>query len=181
MASALLRLGDHVITEKRYREFWARVDIADAGTCWLWKGKPVTKGYGRLDWRIDRRIRPVRAHVLAYFLTRGPVPIGRVLHHTCHTKLCCNPSHLSAVTPSEHSRIHEAENRVTQCANGHPFDEVNTRISAAGWRYCAICSREKSRRWKERRRVAVVAQSRVDLGELEQQLLDRKRRSDGVS
>jgi len=67
--------------------FWAGLDRT--GECWLWTG-PVRGNVGR-TWDGDRRW---QVHILAWTLTKGPVPAGsNVLQH-CGNRLCCNPAHL---------------------------------------------------------------------------------------
>lgn len=61
--------------------------------CWLWTGPPNANGYG-----------PYRA---VWDILRGtPIRRGQHLHHTCFTKLCCNPDHLEVVTAAEHAALH---------------------------------------------------------------------------
>ena len=43
---------------------------------------------------------------------------------------------------------------VERCGKGHPRDESNLIITANGWRDCRACNRERSLRYKERRRQA---------------------------
>lgn len=75
--------------------FWARVRKGGPDECWPWTGA-VTTGrktpspYGSLGWR--GRIE--RAHRVAYMLTKGDQPAGRMVLHTCDNTLCCNPAHL---------------------------------------------------------------------------------------
>lgn len=63
--------------------------------CWLWQGKPTTRGYGRTS---TRRGRFWLVHRLVYVLAGGTIPPGWVLDHLCRTRLCCNPAHLEPVT-----------------------------------------------------------------------------------
>src|SRR5690348_9330916 len=65
--------------------FWAKVNKTP--TCWLWTGKPNTKGYGRFG--INYRI--VAAHRFAWEITNGPIPDGLAVLHRCDNPPCCNP------------------------------------------------------------------------------------------
>lgn len=72
--------------------FWSRVD--KSGECWLWTGSTRGQGYGQCT--IGHK-KQGYAHRFAYELTYGPIPAGKVIDHTCHVRLCCNPTHLRAV------------------------------------------------------------------------------------
>jgi DNA-binding XRE family transcriptional regulator len=44
------------------------------------------------------------AHIVYYERTRGPVPSGLQLDHTCRCRACVNPSHLEQVTSATNVR-----------------------------------------------------------------------------
>lgn len=124
--------------------FWSKVE--DTSSCWLWTGATNDKGYGQL-W-VDRRL--VYAHRFAYQLLVGPIPEGHVVDHLCGQTRCVRPDHLDAVTGRENllrgrpspSTVNARKDR---CIRGHPFDEENTRRTAAGARACRTCHRERNR------------------------------------
>src|SRR5580765_7194844 len=81
--------------------FWAKIEIAPG--CWLWTGPVGSHGYGMAQWGRGRR--RTTAHRIAYALSRGvPLPTwtAQVLH-SCDTKLCCRPSHLSLGSPRQNT------------------------------------------------------------------------------
>lgn len=43
---------------------------------------------------------------------------------------------------------------ITECVNGHPYDDLNTYRRPAGTRDCRACIRERARRYQQRRREA---------------------------
>lgn len=45
----------------------------------------------------------------------------------------------------------------THCAQGHPFDEVNTYLSKEGYRRCRMCLQASSRQAKRRKRAATAS------------------------
>ena len=81
--------------------FWVRVVIGEHDGCWLWDGKVNGSGYGVVVTKYGTKDNPhascTMAHRMAYMLVRGDIPKGKVLDHTCRTKLCCNPWHLEIV------------------------------------------------------------------------------------
>lgn len=42
-----------------------------------------------------------RAHRVAYILTKGDIPDGLLILHSCGNRRCCNPAHLRQGTQSE--------------------------------------------------------------------------------
>lgn len=131
----------------------------DAGDCWEWTGTIARNGYGvfmLLDPAAGKVVLRM-AHRLVYEQLVGPIPAGLDLDHLCRNRPCCNPDHLEPVTRAENLRrgiggklagLRQA--RLTHCANGHPFNEVNTGICSRGWRFCLICRRAADRRHRAR-------------------------------
>jgi len=46
----------------------------------------------------------------AYIKKYGGIPAGFVIHHICRNPKCINHSHLVAMPPSEHVRVHRLYN-----------------------------------------------------------------------
>lgn len=59
-------------------------------TCWLWTGATSLNGYGVTSYKKQC----LRAHRMMYELTKGPIPDGMYVCHSCDVRLCCNPDHL---------------------------------------------------------------------------------------
>lgn len=76
--------------------FWSHVQIGEPDQCWPWNGSttPVGNRNNDLYGRASVKGRLVLAHRCAYEFTKGAVPDGLVVRHTCDTFLCCNPHHL---------------------------------------------------------------------------------------
>lgn len=99
-------IGDKVNKENRwhYYNFWRKVDIRSDNECWNWIAGVISlngDGYGSYSLKHDRTI---QAHRMAYILSKGPIPDGLWVLHTCNNGLCCNPNHLKIGTPTENSQ-----------------------------------------------------------------------------
>jgi hypothetical protein len=73
-------------SENRAKGFWPKVRKTRKG-CWLWVGPKNTDGYG-----IGPRMQP--AHRISFELTKGPIPEGELVLHTCDNPPCVRPDHL---------------------------------------------------------------------------------------
>ncbi|MFD9564366.1 HNH endonuclease signature motif containing protein [Streptomyces sp. NPDC059994] len=40
----------------------------------------------------------------------------------------------------------------THCENGHPFDEIHTKVDKRGWRSCRTCANRRSREYRQRKK-----------------------------
>ncbi len=94
--------------------FWDKIDkSAGPDGCWLWAASANVKGYGQFaitgSDRVDGRRRMMLAHRMAYLLSKGPIPDGLLVMHSCDCPPCCNPRHLSVGTPYENT--HDAINK----------------------------------------------------------------------
>ena len=89
--------------------FWEKVE--KTGTCWNWTGsttKPNGEGYGQIA--VSGRIRAM-AHRVSYEWSKGPIPEGMFLDHTCHNRKCVNPDHLRVVTTKQNAEHRIGANR----------------------------------------------------------------------
>lgn len=132
------------------RRVLERVRLAPRGEpteCWDWSGyiNSVT-GYGQVSWQDGPRVGQSGTHRAAWVLAnRRPIPDGMSIHHTCYNRKCFNPAHLRLRTPVENSRDNSWR-RKTHCAQGHAYDEVNTRFTKEGYRVCRACAHPAGRR-----------------------------------
>ncbi|WP_366001547.1 HNH endonuclease signature motif containing protein [Sphingomonas sp.] len=105
--------------EKVATRFWAKVDRRPGqgprGTCWNWSAAVGSRGYGNFGWKAGRS---VNAHKAAYLLTKGDVPDGMVVMHSCDNRRCCNPAHLSVGTYSDNTQDGIRKGRIAVCAPG---------------------------------------------------------------
>jgi hypothetical protein len=77
----------------------SKVEKSNNG-CWIWTGAQAGSGYAQIQmWP-----KVQRAHRVSYEHFVGPIPKGKLLRHTCDTKLCINPEHLIPGTKAENGR-----------------------------------------------------------------------------
>jgi hypothetical protein len=86
------KLGPEDVFDTRYK-------IMPSG-CWEWIGSKNDFGYGLL--LIDKV--QIRAHRYSYERSKGPIPRGLVIMHSCDNPPCVNPDHLSLGTRLENNR-----------------------------------------------------------------------------
>jgi len=70
--------------------------VHPATGCWLWIGALADNGYGVAG--IPGTSRARVAHLQSFVRSRGAVPAGLELDHTCRRRYCVNPDHLEPVT-----------------------------------------------------------------------------------
>lgn len=71
--------------------------------CWIWLGKRMPNGYGRLQiWRNGRSV-SAYAHRVSYETFIGPIPPDHDLDHRPECSRCCiHPNHLTPRPWLEH-------------------------------------------------------------------------------
>lgn len=74
--------------------------------CWPWQGYVHLSGHGMFT----HKRKTLRAHRVAYELTRGPIPKGMVVDHLCQNLLCLNPAHMNLLTPGERLSLAQSRN-----------------------------------------------------------------------
>jgi HNH endonuclease len=129
-------------TPKDHR-FWSKVAYIGATTeeCWEWQGGINPGGYGNFHNR--------NAHRYAFEFEHGWLPDGPLDHFFCSNRRCVNPFHLVPATTRENVLRSESfvaiNARKTHCPQGHPYDEVNTRLKGSR-RVCRACGKAADKR-----------------------------------
>jgi hypothetical protein len=86
-------------------DFWDWVDQSGGpDACWEWQGHRTPQGYGR--------------HRRAYSLAVGPIPVGKMVLHSCDNPSCCNPTHLRVGDAGDNIRDAMARGRWKPCRPG---------------------------------------------------------------
>lgn len=120
--------------------------VTESG-CVEYQGYRNDNGYGQF-----RQGKLLRVHRLVYEWVYGPFE-GEVLH-LCDNPPCCNPAHLRHGTHRDNLQDMWGKGRGykqawTHCPNGHEYTEENV---SAGSNKCKQCTRERNRRYNDRKR-----------------------------
>ena len=96
------------------------------GPCLIWRHRLDTDGYGNL--RLDGST--LRAHRVAYEMSRGSIPEGKFILHMCHRRSCIQPAHLYAGTRNQNAD--DRQTRLTEegrwAAPAKAFTEYTPRM-----------------------------------------------------
>jgi hypothetical protein len=94
--------------------FWNRVDKSGGpDACWPWQGFRNRDGYGTVG--ADKNIHEQRSLLtnrVAWALTKGPIPEGMSVLHSCDNPPCCNPRHLFLGTTQDNRLDQKLKGRV---------------------------------------------------------------------
>lgn len=130
---------------KTKARFWSKVDRRGSDDCWEWQGSRDKDGYGRFHLRGSE----TKAHRFSFELHYGPIPVGKMVCHSCDNPPCVNPSHLWLGTNQDNIND-AAEKGRTHSPKGelHPMailtrEDVEEIIALRqkGYRYTEIAER----------------------------------------
>lgn len=81
--------------------FWTKVDVRGPDKCWPWTAAILKSGgYGAFMMPTKKLL---RAHRVAWLLTKGEIPEGKSVLHRCDYAACCNPRHLKLGTEKDNT------------------------------------------------------------------------------
>lgn len=103
------------------KKFEERYKILPSG-CWEWQGTKNFYGYGVLT--IDGQEK--RAHRVSYERTKGPIPEGMVILHSCDNPPCVNPDHLSIGTRFDNRLDAAKKNRLPAKLTPEQISRIRT-------------------------------------------------------
>jgi predicted XRE-type DNA-binding protein len=93
-----IRLASNIeLDPKVVKRFWIKVNKTNK--CWLWTAGTNSYGYG--SFRIGEYV--YGAHRVAWFILNGPIPVDKILLHSCDTERCVNPSCIRLGTDQENT------------------------------------------------------------------------------
>jgi hypothetical protein len=89
----------------------SRVWVDPVTGCWNWTGPTSGDGRGGGYGRMSLDGQTVAVHIVSFTHFYGYVPGKKQVDHKCRNRLCCNPTHLESVTPSQNARRRSKANK----------------------------------------------------------------------
>lgn len=114
--------GNAYRTLDEQTRFWSQVRIAGPDDCWPWMSA-IVRRYGHFA----AREKSVKAHRYAYQITKGTIPKGQIVRHTCDNPPCCNPAHLIVGTHADNAKDRDSRGRgADRKGDKHPYRKIDS-------------------------------------------------------
>jgi len=126
------------IRAKQIEKFWSHVKKVESG-CWEWQLSVSDRGYGRVTFHP----KTYRTHIVAYFLSKGDIPKGKFVCHTCDNPRCVNPDHLWLGDPKDNTHDMIVKGRLIRLRSKH-------RDSISKYPGVSFRKEKKSKPWRAR-------------------------------
>src|SRR3990167_2582536 len=107
--------------------FGEKVCIGGTDECWPFLGCKDKDGRGQIA---NETGRLEHAHRVAYRLSKGPIPAGLLICHSCDNPPCCNQAHLWPGTYKDNSQDAERKGRLYNHFPKYGAEHPSTKISA---------------------------------------------------
>jgi len=108
------------------QRFWEKVDIGHPDDCWEWQATRRRGGYGGFAVTSNEI---EQAHRVAYSMSKGPIPDGLLVCHSCDNPPCCNPDHLWLGTNQDNTRDAIEKGRMMYVGRGQTGEQnCNSRL-----------------------------------------------------
>ena len=91
--------------------------------CWIWTGCINSDGYPKITRNYDSNI---KGHRYVYEQTKGKIPDGQVVRHTCDNILCLNPDHLLVGTMTDNMRDRQQRGRTSNFVSQEVTDRIQS-------------------------------------------------------
>lgn len=123
------------------KDIWEQTDRS--GECWIWLGPVSVQGRPRMTFRRKRQ------HVsrVVWTLTKGPIPDGLQVCHTCDNPLCLRPKHffLGTFEQNMDDKVRKGRQAKGERHGGAKLSEtailLAQRLKSEGWSQTEIARR----------------------------------------
>jgi hypothetical protein len=90
----------YIVTDEQFAQnFWTRT--RREGECLIWTGPTIKSGNNVYRGQVNRHRKKILAYRFAYTLSKGAIPDGLQVMHSCDVPLCVEPSHLFLGTQAD--------------------------------------------------------------------------------